>query len=35
VRGGGHDHVDCGHGDDTVRADKGDVLRACERVKRR
>jgi DNA-binding beta-propeller fold protein YncE len=32
VRAGGRDRVHCGKGRDTVRADKRDVVRRCERV---
>jgi 6-phosphogluconolactonase len=35
VRGGGRDRVHCGDGRDTVSADKGDVVRACEHIRRR
>jgi YVTN family beta-propeller protein len=35
VRGGGRDRAHCGDGPDTVKADKADVVRACERVRRR
>jgi Ca2+-binding RTX toxin-like protein len=34
VRDGKRDRVDCGPGKDTVSADKRDVLRNCERVRR-
>jgi Ca2+-binding RTX toxin-like protein len=34
VRDGKRDRVDCGPGKDTVSADKRDVLRHCERVRR-
>jgi Ca2+-binding RTX toxin-like protein len=34
VVGGGRDVVDCGPGRDTVEADRSDVLRGCERVRR-
>jgi DNA-binding beta-propeller fold protein YncE len=34
VRGGGRDRVHCGKGRDSVRADRHDVLRSCERVVR-
>lgn len=35
VRGGGLDFVDCGHGRDTVSADRGDIVaRDCEQVRR-
>jgi YVTN family beta-propeller protein len=32
VLGGGRDRVDCGGGADTIRADRRDVIRSCERV---
>ena len=35
VRGGGADKVNCGKGRDKVVADDNDVLRRCEKVKRR
>jgi YVTN family beta-propeller protein len=35
VRGGGRDRVHCGDGRDTVRADEHDVVRRCERIRRR
>jgi Ca2+-binding RTX toxin-like protein len=35
VRGGGRDYVDCGRGHDTVKADKHDIVRACEHIRRR
>ena len=35
VRDGRRDRVNCGRGRDRVRADRGDRLRACERVRRR
>jgi DNA-binding beta-propeller fold protein YncE len=35
VRGGGRDRVHCGPGRDTIRADRRDALRSCERVVRR
>lgn len=35
VRGGRSDYVDCGGGRDTVRADKNDIVRACEHIRRR
>jgi Ca2+-binding RTX toxin-like protein len=34
VRDGKRDRVDCGPGKDTVSADRRDVLRHCERVRR-
>jgi DNA-binding beta-propeller fold protein YncE len=35
VRGGGRDRVHCGDGRDTVRVDKRDSVRRCERIIRR
>ena len=35
VRGGGRDRVHCGDGRDTVKVDKSDVVRGCERIVRR
>jgi hypothetical protein len=32
---GGRQRIDCGTGRDTVRLDKGDVARRCERVIRK